>query len=230
MVPSRRRHGDYPSDDGVFMHFPSRRSVVHSTKGIVSSSSPLATEAGLQILREGGNAAVSTVVFELYWMFTLLSSRGLTSLTLKAQDAVVAAAAVLNLVDPSMTGIGGDAFCLYYEAEARKVHALNGSGRSAAQATLDDICRDLNIAERDSGSIPNTSIHSVTVPGAAAAWLDIVEKYGSGKVTVSQVLGPAIRMAEDGCPISEISSYNVRPRNVIPFMKQVQLTHHIVGE
>ncbi|KUI55567.1 Putative gamma-glutamyltransferase YwrD [Cytospora mali] len=180
MHPGRRRHGDYPSDDGVFMHFPSRRSVVHSTKGIVSSSSPLATEAGLRILREGGNAA----------------------------DAAVAAAAILNLVDPAMTGIGGDAFCLFYEAKTRKVHALNGSGRSAAKATLDDICKDLDIVTRASGAIPNTSIHSVTVPGAAAAWLDIIDKYGSGKVTVSQVLEPAIRMAEDGCPISEISSYN----------------------
>lgn len=49
----------YPSDDETFLKFPSRRSVVHSTKGIVSTTSPLATEAGLQILRHGGNAAVS---------------------------------------------------------------------------------------------------------------------------------------------------------------------------
>lgn len=65
MHPNRRAHGDYLSDDGVFMHFPSRRSVVHSTKGIVSSSSPLATEAGLRILREGGNAAVSPLFREI---------------------------------------------------------------------------------------------------------------------------------------------------------------------
>lgn len=52
-------HGAYPQDDGMFVRFPSRRSVVHSTKGIVSTSSPLATEVGLQVLREGGNAAVS---------------------------------------------------------------------------------------------------------------------------------------------------------------------------
>ncbi|KAI3397685.1 hypothetical protein diail_10454 [Diaporthe ilicicola] len=173
-------HGTYPSNDGAFVRFPSRRSVVHSTRGIVSTSSPLATEAGLHILREGGNAA----------------------------DAAIAAAAVLNLVDPSMTGIGGDAFCLFFEAKTRKVHALNGSGRSPANATLHDVCRDLNITDRDSGAIPNTSIHSVTVPGAAAAWLDIIDKYGSGRVTASQVLAPAIRMANEGVPVSEISSYN----------------------
>ncbi|KAK7703829.1 hypothetical protein SLS64_008773 [Diaporthe eres] len=108
-----------------------------------------------------------------------------------------------------MTGIGGDAFCLFYHAETRKVHALNGSGRSPAKASLDDVCRDLNITDRSSASIPNTSIHSVTVPGAAAAWLDIIDKYGSGEVAVSQVLAPAIRMAEEGVPVSEISSYNV---------------------
>lgn len=110
-----------------------------------------------------------------------------------------------------MTGIGGDAFCLFYNAKTRKVHALNGSGRSPAAANLDDVCRDLNVTDRSSASIPNTSVHSVTVPGAPAAWLDIIDKYGSGNVTPSQVLGPAIRMAEEGAPVSEISSYNVSP-------------------
>lgn len=55
---SRRPLGAFPSDDETFVRFPSRRSVVHSTKGIVSTTSPLATEAGLQVLRDGGNAAV----------------------------------------------------------------------------------------------------------------------------------------------------------------------------
>ncbi|CAN8096482.1 unnamed protein product [Discula destructiva] len=172
-------HGRYPSDDEVFIKFPSRRSVVHSTKGIVSTTSPLATEAGLQILRDGGNAA----------------------------DAAVAAAAVLNVVDPAMTGIGGDVFCLYYRADTKKVHALNGSGRSAANATLEDICDDLKIADRVYGAIPNTSIHSVTVPGAAAAWLDIIENFGSGG-TAAHVLAPAIKLAAEGFPASEISSHH----------------------
>lgn len=57
--------GTYPSDDGAFIRFPSRRSVVHGTKGIVSTSSPLATEAGLEILRERGNAAVSLVAVKI---------------------------------------------------------------------------------------------------------------------------------------------------------------------
>ncbi|KAK3381836.1 nucleophile aminohydrolase [Podospora didyma] len=171
--------GSYPSDHGGFASFPSRRSVVHSTKGIVGTISPLANEAGLRILREGGNAA----------------------------DAAVACAAVLNLVDPSMTGIGGDVFALFFDAKDKKVLALNGSGHSAANATLDDVCRDLNITDRVYGTIPVTSALSVTVPGAAAAWADIVELFGSGVLSLGQVLAPAIELAENGCPISEIASY-----------------------
>ncbi|KAK0615295.1 nucleophile aminohydrolase [Bombardia bombarda] len=168
-----------PYSPGRFSPFPSRRSVVHSTKGIVSTISPLANEAGLQILRQGGNAA----------------------------DAAIAAAAVLNLVDPSMTGIGGDAFALFYEAKTKKVHALNGSGRSAAAATLDDVVRDLGITDLVHGSIPNTSALSVTVPGAAAAWVDVVEKFGSGKVTLGEVLAPAIGLAEGGGAVGEVAAF-----------------------
>ncbi|KAK1752293.1 gamma-glutamyltranspeptidase [Echria macrotheca] len=176
---SRNPTGSYPADDGVFTPFPSRRSVVHSTKGIVSTVSPLANEAALRILRQGGNAA----------------------------DAAVAAAAVLNLVDPAMTGIGGDAFSLFYDAKTKTVRALNGSGRSAQSATLEDVCRDLDISDRVYGTIPTSSGIAVTVPGGAAAWADVVEHFGSGKVSLGQVLAPAIELAEEGCPISEIASY-----------------------
>lgn len=116
---------------------------------------------------------------------------------------------MLNLVDPSMTGIGGDAFCLFYDAKTNRVHALNGSGRSPSKATVDDVCRDLGVTDRVFGTIPATSIHSVTVPGAAAAWVDIVETFGSGTTSRAQVLAPAIQLAEEGFPVSEISSYCV---------------------
>lgn len=108
-----------------------------------------------------------------------------------------------------MTGIGGDAFALYYEASTRKVHALNGSGRSASKASIDGVCKDLGIADRAVGVIPTSSAHAVTVPGAAAAWVDTVEMFGSGQVSLGEVLRPAIKMAEDGACISEISSYHV---------------------
>lgn len=108
-----------------------------------------------------------------------------------------------------MTGIGGDAFALFYEAKTKKVHALNGSGPSPAEATLDGICESLGITDRLYGSIPTTSAHAVTVPGAAAAWVDIVRVFGSGNVSLAQVLSPAIELAEEGFPVSELSSYYV---------------------
>ncbi|KAF2812068.1 acylase ACY 1 [Mytilinidion resinicola] len=168
----------YPSSDPQFVTFPSRRSVVHSTKGIVSSTQPLATQAGLEILRKGGNAA----------------------------DAAVAVAAGLNMTEPGSTGIGGDMFCLFYDAKTKKVHALNGSGRSGSQVTLETIRKDLGIAEGESGRIPMDSVHAATVPGAAAGWVDCVEKFGSGKVTLEEILAPAIELGEKGFPVSELSS------------------------
>ncbi|CEH18781.1 Gamma-glutamyltransferase [Ceraceosorus bombacis] len=138
--------------------FPSRRSTVHSVKGIVSSSQPLASSAGIAILEQGGNAA----------------------------DAAVAVAAALNVTEPVSTGIGGDAFCLYWDAKLQRVRGINGSGRSGSEL---------------GSQLPFDSVHAVTVPGAAAAWCDTVRLLGSGKVTLKQVLAPAIRMAEDGVPI-----------------------------
>jgi gamma-glutamyltranspeptidase/glutathione hydrolase len=202
--------GTYPSDDGRFTVFPSRRSVVHGTKGIVSTTSPLATEAGLRILRAGGNAAVSPSITRFPFSTLYLANHLL-------QDAAIAAAAVLNLVDPSMTGIGGDAFALFYSTgPGASVHAVNGSGRSAIGATLDGVCQDLNITDRVHGSIPTTSALSVTVPGAAAAWVDVVERFGSGKVSLGEVLAPAIEMAEEGVAVSELSSYYVGPLTPFP--------------
>ncbi|KIM75360.1 hypothetical protein PILCRDRAFT_827264 [Piloderma croceum F 1598] len=163
----------------VFQRFSSRRSQVYGTKGIVSSSQPLATAAGLEILRKGGNAA----------------------------DAAVATSAALNVTEPSACGIGGDAFCLFYDAKTKTVQALNGSGHSPEKLTLDHVRkRGIN-----GHYIPRTDLNSVTVPGAAAAWVDTVEKFGSGTLDLSEILDPAIRMAEEGFPVSEIHSraYNL---------------------
>ena len=89
--------------------FASRRSPVYARHGVVASSQPLASEAGLEILRQGGNAA----------------------------DAAVATAATLALTEPTSTGLGGDMFALHYDAATAKVTALNGSGRAPAALTLD---------------------------------------------------------------------------------------------
>ncbi|RAL01188.1 gamma-glutamyltransferase family protein [Aspergillus ibericus CBS 121593] len=162
-----------------FAPFASRRSTVHSTKGIVTCTQPLAAAAGQRILSEGGNAA----------------------------DAAVAVAAALNITEPSSTGIGGDMFCLFYDAKTKKVHSLNGSGRYPANATLEKIRQDLKIGPDDSGSIPMTSVLAVTTPGAAAGWVDTVEKFGSGNLSLEQILRPAIELGEDGFPVSELASF-----------------------
>ena len=91
--------------------FNSRRSPVYGKGGIVSTSQPLATAAGLETLAKGGNAA----------------------------DAAVAAGVALNVTEPTSTGIGGDMFALYYSADTKQVTALNGSGRVPAKLTLDTL-------------------------------------------------------------------------------------------
>ncbi|THV07664.1 gamma-glutamyltranspeptidase [Dendrothele bispora CBS 962.96] len=159
----------------VLQRFSSRRSVVYGTKGVVSASQPLATEAGLEILRKGGNAA----------------------------DAAVATSAALNVTEPSCCGIGGDAFCLFYNAKTKTIKAMNGSGHSPKKLTLEHVRQRGNKGP----SLPATDLNSVTVPGAAAAWVDTIEQFGSGKLSVAEVLEPAIRLAEEGVPVSEINSY-----------------------
>jgi gamma-glutamyltranspeptidase/glutathione hydrolase len=88
--------------------YRSRRSNILATRGMVATSQPLAAQAGLVILQAGGNAA----------------------------DAAIATAAMLNVVEPISTGIGGDCFALYYDAATRQVTALNGSGRAPAAASI----------------------------------------------------------------------------------------------
>lgn len=97
-------------------------------------------------------------------------------------------------------------FCLYYNAKTKKISALNGSGRSAANIDLDGIRQKLNMGPGQGGRIPMTSVHAVTTPGAAAGWVDTVEKFGSGKVSLEQIFKPAIELGEEGFPISEIAA------------------------
>jgi len=137
-------------------------------------------------------------------------SRHKTKLNTFLQDAAVAVAAGLNVTEPGSTGIGGDMFCLFYNAKTKKVHALNGSGRAGANVTCDKVRKALKIPEGQVGKIPLMSAHAVTVPGAAAGWVDVVEKFGSGKLSMEQILTPAIEMAEQGFPVSELMGYYVR--------------------
>ncbi len=149
-------------------NFYSRRSNITARHGMVATSQPLAVQAGLQILQAGGNAA----------------------------DAAIATAAVLNVVEPTSTGIGGDCFALYWDAKSKRVTALNGSGRAPAAASIADLHR-LGYQK-----MPTFTGHSVSIPGTVAGWSDLLERHG--RMTLADVLQPAIRNAEEGYPLSEI--------------------------
>lgn len=147
--------------------FDSRRSMVVARRGMVGASNPLAAQAGLDVLKQGGNAA----------------------------DAAVAAGAVMNVVAPASTGIGGDVFALYYDAKTKQVTALNGSGRSPKANTIDYL-KEQGVTDE----IPLRSAHAVTVPGAARAWHDLLEKFGT--MGLSDVLPHAIHYASEGYGVS----------------------------
>lgn len=154
-------------------NFSSRRSPVYGRRGMVATSQPLATAAGIELLSKGGTAA----------------------------DAAVACAAALNVTEPTSTGIGGDMFALYYDAKTKQVTALNGSGRAPAALTLDRLKKEGFLADE----LPPYHAHTVTVPGACAGWCDLIEKHGS--LSLSEILAPAIRLAEEGFPVSPLTSY-----------------------
>jgi gamma-glutamyltranspeptidase/glutathione hydrolase len=145
-------------------HLPGR-SPVYSTHGMAATAMPVATLTALDVLREGGNAL----------------------------DAAVAAVAVLGVIEPQSTGIGGDCFCLYSPAGSGQVIALNGSGRAPAAASIDWF------EARGIDALENTSPHTVTIPGAVSAWETLLAAHG--RKGLHELLQPAIRFAEEGWPV-----------------------------
>lgn len=137
----------------MFGRFNSRRSVVHSTKGMVASSQPLANAAGIRVLEKGGNCV----------------------------DAAVAVAAALCVVEPPSTGVGGDCFVLFHDHKTKEVHGLNGCGKSAKRTSIEKVRQHPDVT---GPRIPLLNVHSITVPGAIAGWLDSVDRWGSGEVSL----------------------------------------------
>eukprot|EP01041_Mallomonas_annulata_P001073 gene1073-2101_t len=156
-----------------------RRSPVLSVRGICSSSQPLASAAGAKILQAGGNAA----------------------------DAAVAMAAVLSVIEPFSTGLGGDAFALYYDASIEsndKVTCLQGNGASSSDFTLELLAsRNIGCAPGQSGLDASSGL-CVTVPGAASLWEELVITHG--RLPLLEVLTPAIELAEKGYPVGPVSA------------------------
>ncbi|HXZ02166.1 MAG TPA: gamma-glutamyltransferase [Stellaceae bacterium] len=143
-----------------------RRSAAIAGEAMAATSHPLATLAALEMLRAGGNAV----------------------------DAAIAAAAVLCVAEPHMTGIGGDCFALYAPKAQAVPLALNGSGAAPLKATV-EWYREHGFAE-----IPLESVHTVTVPGAVDAWCTLLERHGT--MDLAELLAPAIKLAEEGVVVT----------------------------
>ncbi|MBI4473983.1 MAG: gamma-glutamyltransferase [Acidobacteria bacterium] len=148
------------------------RPVVMADHGMVASGHPLASEAGLRILKSGGNAV----------------------------DAAIATWAVQGLVEPAMTGIGGDMLIMIYLAKTNEVKFINGTGFAPMAANIDFY--------KSRGGIPSDGPLSVSVPGSVGAADIAVKKYGTR--SLADVLAPAIEIAENGFPVTEALANGLR--------------------
>lgn len=137
--------------------YPSQRMPVFA-RNLVCTSQPLAAQAGLEMLQRGGNAV----------------------------DAALATAITLTVVEPTMNGIGSDAFAILWDG--RKLHGLNASGRSPQAWSLDYF--------KDHDSMPTYGWDAVTVPGCVSAWVALSDRFG--KLPFTDLFGPAIRHARGG--------------------------------
>lgn len=144
--------------------YSSKRTVTYGKNGMVATSQPLAAQAGLDIIKKGGNAI----------------------------DAAIATAACLTVVEPTSNGIGGDAFALVWTKN--KLHGLNASGPAPQAISIE------KLKEQGIDEIPKFGFTPVTVPGAPSAWAELSEKFG--KLSLSEVLEPAITYAREGFPLS----------------------------
>jgi gamma-glutamyltranspeptidase / glutathione hydrolase len=157
------------------------RSVVVSTRGIVASEHPLASQAGATVLAEGGHAV----------------------------DAAIAANAVMGVVCPMMCGIGGDLFAIVCEQNGR-LHGVNASGWAPARLAPDVLNR------HGLSDMPQSGVHSVTVPGAVAGWALLLDKFG--RMPWSRTLSAATVLADEGFPVAEITAEEWR--NLEAFVRE----------
>src|SRR5262245_17958736 len=162
--------------------YTARRSVVMARNGMVASSQPLAVEAGVSILKKGGNAL----------------------------DAAIATAVTLGVVEPVSTGIGGDAFLLYYRAADRKIYGVNGSGRCPRRLTLEEL------RQRGIAGVPQRGLGAVTVPGAIDAFCIAHQRHGA--LSFAELFEPAIYYASEGFPVSEVIAWQWQA--AVPMLSQ----------
>ena len=169
------------------------RAEVMAPHAMVTTSQPLAAQAGLQMMMNGGNAI----------------------------DAAVTAAAVLNLVEPMMTGVAGDLFAIIYVAKEKKLYTLNASGMAPTGATLEHfntLGYRANPNNWGPGSgMPGFGILTVTVPGSAWGWDEVLRRFG--RKSFKEVLQPAIDYAENGFPVSQRIANDWRLPRALPLQR-----------
>ena len=182
------------SQDRITGELFSTRSEVIAENGMVATSHPLATQIGIDILKDGGNAI----------------------------DAAIAANAAIGLMEPTGNGIGGDLFAIIWVEKDKKLYGLNASGRSPKNLTLDYFKRN-NMTQ-----IPAYGPLPVSVPGCVDGWFEMHKRFG--KISMEDILNPAIYYAENGFPVTELVSYYMeianKNFNQYPNFKK---TYHING-
>src|SRR6266516_2686157 len=151
------------------------RSEVLARHGMVCTSVPTATGVGIDILKRGGSAV----------------------------DAAIAANATLGLMEPVSNGIGGDLFAIVYSAKENKLYGINGSGRSPAGLTYEQMKAELAKLHRE--TIPPLGMLPISVPGTVDAWAELHKKFG--KLKLSDDLSPAFHYVEEGFPVTDLVAY-----------------------
>ena len=147
------------------------RSEVIAKHGMACTSHPLATQIAIDVLKQGGSAV----------------------------DAAIAANAALGLVEPVSNGIGGDLFAIVWDADTKKLHGLNASGRSPKSLTKEEF------AQRKLDKIPKYGVLPVSVPGCVDGWVELHKKFG--KLPLKQILAPTIDYAKEGTPVPEVIAH-----------------------
>jgi len=159
--------------DRVTGHDFATRSEVIARNGMAATSHPLATQTALDILKKGGNAI----------------------------DAAIAANAVLGVVEPTGSGVGGDLFAIIWSAEKGKLYGLNASGRSPRSLKLE------YFKENGYEFIPSYGPLPVSVPGCVDGWYEMHDMFG--RLPMKDLLQPAIGYARDGFPVTEVIAYYI---------------------
>ena len=149
------------------------RSEVIAQNGMAATSHPLATQVAIDILKKGGSAT----------------------------DAAIAANAILGLMEPTGSGIGGDLFAIVWDAKSQQLYGLNASGRSPKSLTLE------YFKEQGLTHIPSRGPLPVSVPGCVDGWFELHKKFG--KIPMTDILSPAISYARNGFPVTEYIAYSL---------------------